>query len=54
MSEEKIVFARPEALTKLNTHYCPGCAHGIVHRLVAECMDEMEMTGNAVGVAPVG
>ncbi len=54
MSEEKIVFQRPEALTSVNTHYCPGCAHGIVHRLVAEAMDEMDMTGNAVGVAPVG
>ena len=54
MAEEKVVFSRPEALTKVNTHYCPGCAHGIVHRLVAECMDEMDMGGNAVGVAPVG
>ena len=36
MAEEKIVFQRPAALADLPTHYCPGCTHGIIHRLVAE------------------
>ena len=54
MADEKIVFQRPSTLSDVPTHYCPGCAHGIVHRMVAESMEELEMGGNAVGVAPVG
>ena len=49
-----IVFERPKALADVQTHYCPGCTHGIVHRLVAEVLDEMDIEGKAVGVAPVG
>jgi len=48
------VYARPEALTPVRTHYCPGCTHGIVHRLVAEVMDEFQLAPRAVGIAPVG
>ncbi len=48
------VFSRPAALSDVATHYCPGCTHGIIHRLVAEVLDEMELTGNTVGVCPVG
>ncbi|MCL2786717.1 MAG: thiamine pyrophosphate-dependent enzyme, partial [Methanomassiliicoccaceae archaeon] len=47
-------FTRPHALTDLQFHYCPGCSHGIVHRLVAEALDELGAEGRAVGVAPVG
>lgn len=54
MAEGKIVFERPKSLLPVPFHYCPGCPHGIVHRLVAEVMDEMDMEGSAVGVAPVG
>ena len=54
MADEKIVFARPESISDMPMHYCPGCPHGIVHRLVAEAMDELGMGGSAVGVAPVG
>jgi 2-oxoglutarate ferredoxin oxidoreductase subunit beta len=54
MAEPKIVFERPESLLPVPTHYCPGCPHGIVHRLVCECMDEMGLAGDAVGIAPVG
>ncbi|MBM4320096.1 MAG: 2-oxoglutarate oxidoreductase, partial [Deltaproteobacteria bacterium] len=35
------VFARPQALTLAHTHYCPGCTHGIIHRMVAEVLDEL-------------
>ncbi|GHV44218.1 2-oxoglutarate oxidoreductase [Clostridia bacterium] len=48
------VFKRPHALTDLPFHYCPGCTHGIVHRLVAETLDELGIEGGTVGVAPVG
>ena len=47
-------FKRPNALTAAYFHYCPGCTHGIVHRLVAEVIDEMGIEGNTVGVCPVG
>ncbi len=49
-----IVFEKPKALADIPLHYCPGCSHGIVHRLVAEVMDELEIEGKTVGVAPVG
>ena len=49
-----IVFKRPESLSKVTTHYCPGCTHGIIHRLVAEVLDELALTERAVGVCPVG
>ncbi len=49
-----IVFKRPESLSKVTTHYCPGCTHGIIHRLVAEVLDELQLTERAVGVCPVG
>ena len=50
----KTVFDRPEALTDVPLHYCPGCTHGIVHRLVAETIDELGILGDTVGIAPVG
>jgi len=49
-----IVFQKPKALTDVPLHYCPGCTHGIVHRLVAEALDKLELTGKAVGIASVG
>lgn len=49
-----VVFERPNALCDTPTHYCPGCTHGIIHRLVAEVIDEMGIEGEAVGVCPVG
>lgn len=44
----------PEALTDKKFHYCPGCTHGIIHRLVAEVIDELGLRENTIGVAPVG
>ena len=49
-----VVFERPHALTDVSTHYCPGCTHGIIHRLVAEAIDALGIEGRTVGVAPVG
>lgn len=50
----KVVFERPQALTDMQFSYCPGCTHGITHRLVAETLDELGIEGTTVGVAPVG
>ena len=49
-----IVFEKPKALTDAPMHYCPGCTHGIIHRLVAEALEELGVTGQTIGVAPVG
>jgi 2-oxoglutarate ferredoxin oxidoreductase subunit beta len=46
--------APPESLTSKYFHYCPGCTHGVIHRLVAEVLDELQLREKAVGVAPVG
>ena len=48
------VFSKPEALTDAPLHYCPGCTHGIIHRLVAEAIDELGVRGRTIGVASVG
>ena len=49
-----VVFDKPHALTDAPMHYCPGCTHGIVHRLVAEVIDELGIEGRTIGIAPVG
>ncbi|MDR2520069.1 MAG: 2-oxoglutarate oxidoreductase [Eubacteriaceae bacterium] len=49
-----VVYQRSEGLTAAPTHYCPGCTHGIVHKLVAESLVELGVLGDAIGVAPVG
>ena len=54
MAEEQIVFQRPESLCDTVTHYCPGCIHGIVHRVIAEVMDELGIRESTIGIAPVG
>jgi 2-oxoglutarate/2-oxoacid ferredoxin oxidoreductase subunit beta len=50
----KSVFTPTKGLVDIPTHYCPGCTHGIIHRLVGEVLEELDMTGQAVGIAPVG
>jgi 2-oxoglutarate ferredoxin oxidoreductase subunit beta len=50
----KKVFERPKSMFPVPTHYCPGCGHGIVHRLLAEVIDEFGIRERVVGVAPVG
>ena len=49
-----IVFDKPKALTDAPLHYCPGCTHGIIHRLVAEAIDNLGIAGETIGVASVG
>ena len=48
------VYKRPETFTKATTHYCPGCTHGVAHRLVAEVLEEMNLQEKTIGVASVG
>lgn len=50
----KVVAKKPESLTDAKFHYCPGCTHGIIHRLIAECLDEMNIRESAIGICPVG
>ena len=49
-----VVFDKPHALIDVPLHYCPGCTHGIIHRLVAEVIDELGIEGRTIGIAPVG
>lgn len=49
-----VVFKKPKSLTDVPFHYCPGCTHGIIHRLVAEAIDELGIEDKTVGIAPVG
>jgi 2-oxoglutarate ferredoxin oxidoreductase subunit beta len=49
-----IIYQRSKGLTNVETHYCPGCTHGIIHRLVAETLEELGVLGKTIGVAPVG
>jgi len=47
-------FQKPKALAEQVTHYCPGCTHGVIHRLIAEVIDELDIIDRTVGIAPVG
>ncbi len=51
---EEVVYSRPESLAECATHYCPGCTHGVAHRLIAEVIDEMGLREKMIGVASVG
>lgn len=51
---ENLVYQKPRLLNDNPMHYCPGCSHGVVHKLIAEVIDEMGMAEKAVGVSPVG
>lgn len=51
---EIALYTRPQSLENVSMHYCPGCGHGIVHKLIAELMDEMDLRDKIVAVAPVG
>ena len=50
----KAVFTPTKGMTPVDTSYCPGCTHGIAHRLIMETLDEMDLLGKAIGVAPIG
>ncbi|MDR2086502.1 MAG: 2-oxoglutarate oxidoreductase [Dysgonamonadaceae bacterium] len=51
---ENLVYDKPRLLNDTPMHYCPGCSHGVVHKLVAEIIDEMELEEKTIGIAPVG
>ena len=53
-ADMELIYKRPESLTEAHTHYCPGCTHGTIHRLVAEVLDELGVRERTIGVAPVG
>jgi len=48
------VFQKPKSMSDTQTHYCPGCTHGVIHRLIAETLDELDIQDRTVGIAPVG
>jgi len=50
----KVIYQKPAALSDKTFHYCPGCSHGVVHRLVCEVLEELGIVGNTIGVEPVG
>ena len=50
----KKVAGYPDSLSENEFHYCPGCTHGVIHRLIAEVMDELDIKDETIGVAPVG
>jgi 2-oxoglutarate/2-oxoacid ferredoxin oxidoreductase subunit beta len=50
----ELVYQKPQTLTETPMHYCPGCAHGVVHRVMMEVVDEMGIQDKTIGVAPVG
>ena len=51
---ENKVYSKPELLEEVHMHYCPGCSHGVIHKLLAEVIAEMGITERTVGVSPVG
>ena len=53
-SDKDLIYKKPALTTDATMHYCPGCSHGTVHKLIAEVIEEMDMEENAVGVSPVG
>jgi 2-oxoglutarate ferredoxin oxidoreductase subunit beta len=54
LEQGNIVYQRPDALSDTLTHYCPGCTHGLIHRLIAEAIDELGLREQTIMVAPVG
>ena len=54
ISPENLVYKKPELMNDVPMHYCPGCSHGVVHKLIAEVIEEMGMEDKTIGVSPVG
>ena len=54
IAPENLVYKKPKLMNNVPMHYCPGCSHGVVHKLVAEVIEEMGMEDKTVGVCPVG
>jgi 2-oxoglutarate ferredoxin oxidoreductase subunit beta len=54
ISPENLVYGKPRLMTDVPMHYCPGCSHGVIHKLIAEVIEEMGMEEKTIGIAPVG
>ncbi len=54
ISPENLIYKKPSVMNDTNMHYCPGCSHGVVHKLIAEVIDEMGIVEKTIGIAPVG
>ena len=54
MKEENKVYSKPELLENAHMHYCPGCSHGVIHKLIAEVIAELGITEKTIGISPVG
>lgn len=54
INPENLVFEKPKVLNDKPMHYCPGCSHGVVHKLIGEIIDEMDMQEKTIAIAPVG
>jgi 2-oxoglutarate ferredoxin oxidoreductase subunit beta len=54
INTENLVYEKPRLMNDMPMHYCPGCSHGVVHKLIAEVIDEMGMEEKTIGIAPVG
>ena len=52
--KDELVFTRPDVLNDVQTHYCPGCQHGVIQRLVAECLEEFDLVGRTIAVSSIG
>lgn len=52
--EEKLVYSKPRLITDNEMHYCPGCSHGAIHKIIAEVIDEMGLEDKTIGISPVG
>jgi 2-oxoglutarate ferredoxin oxidoreductase subunit beta len=53
-ADMELIYDYPDSLTEADTHYCPGCTHGTIHRLIAEVLDELDIRERTIGIAPVG
>ena len=49
-----LVYAKPKLMNENAMHYCPGCSHGVIHKLIGEVIDEMGLEEKTIGIAPVG
>lgn len=54
MNTRTVIYRRPDALSEAVSHYCPGCGHGLVHKLIAETLDNLAIREKSIGIAPVG
>ena len=54
VAESRLIYRKPDVLLDRSTHYCPGCGHGVIHRLLAEVLTELDLPPRTIAVAPVG